>query len=75
MQYAVFGLDLNDPQNFRISVTGQKIHESVKCKGAGASDAGFQQSIIGHDIGIIPAVNSPILERNSLRIGEVFALL
>ena len=53
MRYAVFGLDLQDPQNFRFSVTGQKIHESVKCKGAGASDVVFQQSIVGHDIGII----------------------
>ena len=53
MQYAVFGLDLQDPQNFRFSVEGQKIHEGVKCKGTGASDAVFQQSIIGHDIGII----------------------
>ncbi len=53
MQYAVFGLNLRDPQNFRFSVAGQKIHESVKCKGTGASDDAFQQSIIGHDIGII----------------------
>jgi secreted trypsin-like serine protease len=53
MQYAVFGLNLDDPQAYRIAINGQKIHEGVKCRKDGATEEEQEQSLIGEDIALL----------------------
>jgi hypothetical protein len=53
IEYAIFGLNMQDVKNYRAAVIGQKGHEGVKCPGGGVSEAASSASLAGRDIAVV----------------------
>jgi hypothetical protein len=52
IEYAIFGLNMEDVKNYRAAVIGQKGHEGVKCPGGNVSKAASSASLAGRDIAV-----------------------
>jgi hypothetical protein len=53
MQFAVFGIVIDDPTNITIPIDHQQIYDGVRCKGSGVSEEAQARSLVGRDIALL----------------------